>query len=181
MWIHCVGIRTSRYQVLRTSRYQVSPTARAPTAFDMVGMLTSRANSHTHAHTATHGLGFRSLTCTPRERAIELIRIIGFRVEVLTCTPRECAPQNTSALYSTYATHTHKHTHTHTHTHTHQALLNILLRECPSSLPQCAVVTYSNHCVPCTLKSLSALCEYLGASLVLTMPSAVILGGWPGF
>jgi hypothetical protein len=31
------------------------------------------------------------------------------------------------------------------------------------------------------LKSLSALYEYLGASLVLTMPSAVALGGWPGF
>jgi hypothetical protein len=33
------------------------------------------------------------------------------------------------------------------------------------------------------LKSLSALHEYLGASLVLTKPSAVVLvlGGWPGF
>ena len=31
------------------------------------------------------------------------------------------------------------------------------------------------------MKSLSALYEYLGASLVLTMPSAVVLGGWPGF
>ena len=31
------------------------------------------------------------------------------------------------------------------------------------------------------LKSLSALYEYLGDSLVLTMPSAVVLGGWPGF
>jgi hypothetical protein len=28
MWMYCVGIRTSRYQV--------SPTARVPTAFDMV-------------------------------------------------------------------------------------------------------------------------------------------------
>ena len=29
------------------------------------------------------------------------------------------------------------------------------------------------------LNSLSALYEYLGVSLVLTMPSTVVLGGWP--
>jgi hypothetical protein len=44
-------------------------------------------------------------------------------------------------------------------------------------MPEFFAAIQSGH----ELKSLSALFEYLGASLVLTMPSDVVLGVWPGF
>ena len=101
----------------------------------------------------------------------EFLRMVFAMVRVCVCSS-VCVLGTHQARTHSQASSCAREISHYTHIHT-PGLVEFLL----ARMPEFFVASRTGH----KLETLSALYEYLGASLVLTMPSAVALAGWPAF